>query len=232
MKNVTILGDGLLGSELKTQNPSWEVVSRKKDGFDVTNKKLFQSPILGVTNVIVNCVGCTDTYSQDRDKHWNTNVVGVKNLLDYCDKWGCKLVHISTDYIYANSVSNASEEDVPTPCNTWYGYSKLVGDALVQLDINKHLIIRGTHKPNPFPYEKAWLNQIGNFDYVDVIASQISQLIEKKCTGIFNVGTELKSMFNLAQQTNPQVIPTNLMPQEIPKNVSLSIDKFKTHTQK
>ena len=32
---------------------------------------------------------------------------------------------------------------------------------------NNYLICRMTHKPNPFPYDKAWNNQIVNFDYVD-----------------------------------------------------------------
>ena len=59
--------------------------------------------------------------------------------------------------------------DLEKPTNsTWYGYTKLVADALVQLESNYHLIVRTTHKEKPFPYSVAWEDQIGNFDYVDV----------------------------------------------------------------
>jgi dTDP-4-dehydrorhamnose reductase len=56
------------------------------------------------------------------------------------------LVHISTDYLYSGSVSNASESDVPVHCNNWYGYTKLLADGLVQLESNNYLICRCTHK--------------------------------------------------------------------------------------
>ena len=40
-----------------------------------------------------------------------------------------KLLQFSSDYVYGNSVSNASEEDVPVHAKTWYSYSKLISDA-------------------------------------------------------------------------------------------------------
>ena len=131
------------------------------------------------------------------------------------------MVHISTDYVYTNSVNNASENDVPIHGDNWYSYTKLLGDSYVQLNENS-LILRGTHKQRPFPYNKAWLDQIGNFDYVDVMANLIKQLIEKEATGLYNVGTELKTMFNLAGDITPDFAPIN-----VPKNVSMNINKLK-----
>jgi len=223
MSNIVILGDGLLGSELITQT-GWEYFSRKKDNFDITDKSFIRHPKFGVNVTLINCIAHTDTYSDDKDKHWNTNVVGVKNLLEYCEKWGCKLVHISTDYIYANSKSYASEKDIPVHCNNWYGYTKLVADALVQLDSDKHLIIRETHKPTPFPFDKAWEDQIGNFDYVDKIASLIIKLVEQNCKGVYNVGTKTKSIYDMASQTK-KVIPAT-KPSNVPSNTTMNLDKL------
>ena len=58
----------------------------------------------------------------------------VAELVDYCNNHNKKIIHISTDYIYANSFQNADEEiTVPAQIETWYGYTKLLGDAYVQL---------------------------------------------------------------------------------------------------
>ena len=211
--NVLVLGDGLLGKEICKQT-SWPYLSRKSTGFDIDNFMCMQIP--KEVNVIVNCIACTDTYSNDQKKHWDVNYIFVKTLIDYCNSLHIKLVHISTDYLYANSVEDASENDVPVHCNNWYGYTKLLADGLVQLMMKDYLLIRGTHKPKPFPYDKAWINQVGNFDYVDVIASQIIKLINKDSRGIFNIGTEFKSMYVLANRTKPDVM-IEMSPDYIPK---------------
>jgi len=220
--NILVLGDGLLGKEIVSQT-GWPYLSRKSTGFDIDNFMCMQIP--KTTNVIVNCIACTDTYSNDRKKHWDVNYVFVKTLIDYCNSSHIKLVHFSTDYLYANSIENASENDVPVHCNNWYGYTKLLADGLIQLMMKDYLLIRETHKPKPFPYDKAWLNQTGNFDYVDVIASKIIELINKDSRGIFNVGTNKKNMYGLALQTNPNV-ESVAAPINTPKNTTMNISKM------
>jgi hypothetical protein len=82
----------------------------------------------------------------------------------------------------------------------------MADEYLISKNVN-FLICRCSFKPNPFPYDTAWINHIGNFDYVDVISSLIIKLINSHATGVFNVGTEIKSIYNLALKTNPSVIP-------------------------
>ncbi len=220
--NILVLGDGLLGGEIVKQT-GWQYLSRKLTGFNIHDFMCMQIP--KDTNVIVNCIACTDTYSNDRNKLWDVNYAFVKTLIDYCNSSQIKLVHISTDYLYANSVEDASENDVPVHCNNWYGYTKLLADGLVQLMMKDYLLIRGTHKPKLFPYDKAWIDQIGNFDYVDVIASQIIKLINKGSRGVFNVGTDKKSMYSLALQTNPNVESVEA-PINTPKNTTMNVSKM------
>ena len=217
---VLVLGDGLLGSEIVKQT-NWDYVSRKKDGFDITKNNF---DFYGY-DVIINCIAFTNTYSNDREINWNINYKAVANLVDYCNNFNIKLVHISTDYVYTNSISDASEDDIPVHGNNWYSYTKLLADAYIELKSNNYLICKGTHKPNPFPYEKAWADQWGNFDYVDVIASLIVNLVMSNNFGIFNVGTEFKSMFDLAKQTNKNVKPAG-KPKHVPKDTSMDISKL------
>jgi hypothetical protein len=218
-----ILGDGLLGSEIHNQT-KWDFISRKKDGIDITDFDSW-SDKMNQYDIIINCIANTNTYSTLKKEHWDINYKFILDLINYSNEKGKKLVHISTDYIYTGSIENASENDVPVHCNNWYGYTKLLGDGLMQLMSKNYLLCRCTHKPNPFPYESAWIDQIGNFDYVDKISSIIIKLINEDRFGVYNVGTETKNMYELAKQTK-EVTPIN-SPRHVPKNTSMSLDKLK-----
>ncbi len=220
---ILVLGDGLLGSELVKQT-GWNYVSRKKGDFDIND--LINHLNKHDVNVIINCIANTDTYSTDKESHWDLNCRFVSDLIKYCNGRHIKLVHISTDYIYSGSVDNASEDDVPVHCNNWYGYTKLIGDGLVQLQSNNFLLIRCTHKPTPFPYDAAWINQIGNFDYVDVIANLIIKLINNGYSGVINLGSEVKTMHELAKQTKP-IVGKSFAPSKVPHNTTMNITKLK-----
>ena len=239
MNNVVILGDGLLGSEIAKQT-KWDIISRKNNMFDITKEHKFAPYFINAYDgviftkkydVIVNCIANTQTYSSNKEDHWNINYKGVADLVDFCNKWDIKLVHISTDYVYTNSKFNASENDIPIHGDNWYSYTKLLADAYIELRSNNYLICRETHKPYPFPYEKAWIDQIGNFDYVDIMAKNIINLINTKATGIFNIGTELKTMYDLALKTQKNTTPA-LKSSYVPSNTSLNTDKLKTWLSK
>ena len=229
---IVVLGDGLLGSDVVKQT-GWEYLSRKKDGFDLTQGEKFNQYFVenyhGVAfaakyDCIVNCIAYTNTYSPSKELNWDVNYKGVADLVDFCNKWKIKLIHISTDYVYTNSISEASENDIPIHGNNWYSYTKLLADAYIELRSNNYLICRETHKPNPFPYNKAWIDQIGNFDYIDKISSIIIQLIKMDCVGIFNVGTELKSIYDLASKTI-SATPV-LKPNNVPSDTSMNLNKL------
>lgn len=229
---IVVLGDGLLGSEIIKQT-NWDYISRKKDKFDITNPDNYQNYFIEIFDgilatkkydIIVNCIANTNTYSSNKEEHWKVNYEGVANLTDFCNKWNIKLVHISTDYVYTNSIDEASENDVPIHGNNWYSYTKLLADAYIELKSTNYLICRETHKPKPFPYETAWIDQVGNFDYIDKISSLIIKLIQINANGIYNVGTELKSIYTLAKTTSN--VRPSLKYKDVPSNTSMNITKL------
>lgn len=231
---VLVLGDGKLGSELVKQT-GWNYISRKQNNFNIHNLNQFDFYFIGnydgviywkEYDVIVNCIANTSTYGGDKKSIYETNYIFPKNLSDYCHNNKIKLVHISTDYIYANSVSFATEESIPSPLSSWYTYYKLLADEYISLTNPNHLICRCSFKSNPFEFDMAWVDQIGNFDYVDVIANLIIELINKDAFGIVNVGTELKTMYDLAKRTKPDVEPA-LRPKHIPADITINTDKLK-----
>jgi len=222
--SILIIGDGLLGSEIIKQT-GWEYISRKKDNIDFTDIKTYEEKLNGF-DTIINCVAYTETYSLDREKHRKTNYESIVNLSDYCTQNNKKLIHISTDYVYTLSMENSNEETLPLISNNWYSYYKLMADEYLISKNNNFLICRCSFKPNPFPYHTAWINHIGNFDYVDVISSLIINLINGNAIGVFNVGTEIKSIYNLALKTNSGAIPS-LRPNNVPHDVTMDITKLK-----
>jgi len=223
---VLIIGDGLLGSELKKLNPTWGVLSRKQNDLDINQSEVWSKTLIDY-DVVVNCIAHTNTYDINKDKHWEVNYKFVDELIKYCNIYDVKLVQISTDYVYANSVSNASEDSVPVHHNSWYAYTKLLADGLTQLKSKNYLLIRCGFKPTPFPYPVAPSVVLGNFDYVDTIAEMISTMIQKSYVGLYNVGTELKTMHQLALDTNHSVLKSDQLPiKDMPTNVSMDLTKL------
>lgn len=224
MNKFVILGNGLLGKELAKQT-GWDILSRSVDGMDLTDITTWAHLLLPY-DTIINCIAYTNTYDNNKEKHWDTNYKAVVELMDYCNNHNKKLVHISTDYVYTNSQEVQDEEGIPVHQATYYAYTKLLADGYIELKGKNYLILRGTHKPTPFPYKQAWINHSGNFDYVNIIADYYIKLIKNDAKGLFNVGTEFKSMYHLALKTNPDVIPTYNDDIRVPSNVNMKITKL------
>jgi len=223
MDRIVILGDGLLGSELHKQT-GWDYLSRKRDGLDFNDPTTYFAKLRDY-NVVINCIANTNTYSEDKSSMWETNYKSVSRLCEWCNEHDIKLIHISTDYVYANNTHVPSEDDVPIHADNWYSYTKLLADAYIELKGKDYLIIRCSHKPTPFPYSKAFVDVSGNFDYVDVIAENIIKLIDLKATGIYNVGTANKTIWMLAQKTVNN-IQGAMAPRNMPNNTNMNITKF------
>lgn len=224
MKNV-ILGDGLLGSEIfKLTN--WDQISRKKNNIDFCSPKTYIDKIKNY-DTIINCIGFVNAYSDDKERHYLVNYKAVTDLCDFCQNENKKLIQISTDYVYGCTKKSENEEiDLPHFSPDWYSYYKLLADEYIMLKSNNYLICRCSFKKRPFPYEKAWINLVGNFDYVDVISQLIIDLINKNSYGMFNVGTEIKTMYELAVKTRPDVKKAH-KPDCVPDNTTMNITKLK-----
>jgi dTDP-4-dehydrorhamnose reductase len=220
---VIILGAGKLGSEISNQT-GWDLLSRKEDGIDAINFEEWKDRLKDY-DVVVNCIANTDTYSTNEIAHRRINYDFVVDLSDYCSGKGIKLVHISTDYVYADSVSNASEMDIPRPADNWYSYTKLLADEYIQSFCKSYLICRLSHKPRPFPFDSAWVDVKTSADYVDVIADLVIKVIQLKAEGVYNIGTEPKTIFELASKSRN--VNESYAPSHVPKDATMNIQRMK-----
>lgn len=219
---IVILGSGLLGKELKSQT-GWDILSHEKDGIDANHFDEWMDKLQRY-DIIINCIANTDTYSEDKTDHINVNYRFVTHLVKYCNEMGKKLVHISTDYVYSNSNNPKTEEDVPVHHSSWYGYSKLLSDAHVELECERFLLCRLSHKPKPFPYNEAWGDVLTNADYTPIIVGLLVDLINENVTGVYNVGTEEKTIYELAKRT--KLVGRTKSPPHVPKNNLMNISKL------
>jgi hypothetical protein len=76
-------------------------------------------------------------------------------------------------------------------------------------------------------FDKGLVSQVGNFDYIDVVSKIYIDLIEGDAQGIYNVGTELKTMYDLGKRTKDDIIPTNeKFNDTMPLDVSMNLEKL------
>jgi dTDP-4-dehydrorhamnose reductase len=220
---VLVLGKGKLGGEIVKQT-GWDYLCRAEHEITIDNFDEWKNR-MDEYDVVVNCIANTDTYSDNKEKHWKANYELVTFLAEYCDDNRKKLVHISTDYLYQKSVEDAKEEDEPLFDHSWYLMTKLLADEYLKEHAKNYLICRLSHKPHPFPYESAWVDIVTNADYTPVIAGLVIELIKNGAEGLYNVGTERKTIYELAQRTNKSVLKS-IAPPHIPKNVTMNISKM------
>ncbi len=213
-----ILGDGLLGSELKKQT-NWDIYSRKLNSLDIENKSAL-TKLISNYEIVINCIADTQTYSENKDNHYKVNYRFACDLSNICEKLNIKLIHISTDYVYANNLPVTSEDEMPLPAKNWYSYTKLLADEYISQTNSNHLICRLSHKPYPFPYDEVW-DVITSGDTVDKIASLLVELIEKNAIGLLNVGTGTKNLYKIAP--NKKIIEK---PSYVPYDTSMNLTKM------
>jgi dTDP-4-dehydrorhamnose reductase len=185
-------GTGKLGIELK-KYLSGDYLGRENFDFtkQIKKKKKY--------NLIIHMGAYTDVKKAetvDKNKCFMVNVYGTFNLVQ--NYKNTPFIYISTEYAH-------------NPINV-YSLTKKLGEEIVKTH-PKHLIIRTSFKPNPFPFSKAYIDQYTQGDYVDVIAKLLAKKIKewnRKTCKLEYLGTERKTMFELAKRTRPDVKPNKV----------------------
>jgi dTDP-4-dehydrorhamnose reductase len=233
MKYLLTGGTGVLGKEVQKHLVCFAISSKEWDisvGAPMGFYNQYQREMRGVC-CIIHAGAYTDVPKSEINRRdaIDINIFGTKYVKDLASIMGIKMVYISTDYIYEGEVGNYDEESMPKPFN-FYGFTKLAGESYMD---NKDLIIRTSFKPNiPWPFPKAFTDLYTSADYVDVVAEQIAILIKSGASGVYNVGTERKSVYDLAVSRNPDVLPMSredIKSVKLPRDISMDITKLKNN---
>ena len=93
---------------------------------------------------IINCAAHTnvDGCEKDVDNAYKINAIGPRNLAIAANKYGAKLVHISTDYVFGGDGDRPYTEFDDTNPQGMYGKTKLAGEKFVKEFCKEHFIVR------------------------------------------------------------------------------------------
>lgn len=138
--------EGQLAQALKNQQFDAEVLFFTKKEFDLTDFDQMDTVFVKYNpTLIIN----TAAYTKVDDAETNQNLAeqvngtGIGNIADLCKKYDCKLIHISTDYVFNGEKQSPYLEDDLTNPVTAYGKSKLAGEeAILSSGLQEFAIIR------------------------------------------------------------------------------------------
>ena len=115
---------------------------------DITDKNAVFSAIEKANpDVVIHCAAWTAVDAaedaENFEKVRNINVKGTKNIAEICKKIGCKMIYISTDYVFNGQGNEPWQADCKNfaPLNV-YGQSKLDGEFAVANLLDKYFIVR------------------------------------------------------------------------------------------
>lgn len=148
---------------------------------DITDREAVEKIISEVNpDAVIHCAAWTAVdLAEDEDKHAKVRAInagGTQNIADACKKQDCRMMYISTDYVFNGQGTEPWQPDCKdyAPLNV-YGQTKLEGELAVSGTLEKYFIVRiawvfGLNGNN---FIKTMLNVGKKYDTVRVVNDQI-----------------------------------------------------------
>jgi dTDP-4-dehydrorhamnose reductase len=142
--------DGQLAKEIRFLSKERRGIQIKffnKEDLDITDKKDLKKSLNKYNpDFFINCAAYTavDKAEKDSKKAYQVNSIGAKNVAKACRKHDCTLIHISTDYVYNNSLRRPLKETDPCEPKGVYAKSKYEGEQNILSEWQKSIIIRSS----------------------------------------------------------------------------------------
>lgn len=249
---------GQLGYDVvrELQSRGHEAIGVDIEEMDITDETAV-SRVMEETapEAVIHCSAFTavDRAEEERELCYKVNVEGTENIAKMCQKLGCKMLYLSTDYIFSGEGQRPWEpEDTPSPLNA-YGQSKYQGEVALRQYVDKYFIVRiswvfGINGNN---FIKTMLrlgkengavkvvdDQIGSPTYTFDLAKLLVDMIETEQYGAYHVTNEgicswyefAKEIFQEANMKEVTVIPVSSeefpVKAKRPKNSRMSKEKL------
>ena len=231
MENMSVAATGLTGligsrlEELLSRDFEWRAL-RYEDRFDITSPEKVDKAISSFNGeAVLHLAAFTDLNAANKEQGDKTgmcyriNVLGTRNIVGACQKFGKYLIHVSTDAVFGGGKQSAyTEEDKPEPIE-WYGQTKFWAEEEVLKSGCRAVIVRfaypfraGFEPKKDFVRKiigqltagekiKMFTDTIFTPTFVDDIAVAIKMILTKSPTGIFHVvGSTALSPFAAAKE--------------------------------
>lgn len=251
---------GQLGYDVvrELQKRGHEAVGVDIDEMDITDAAAVERVMTEVQpDAVIHCSAYTAVDRAEEDKDIEicrrVNVDGTENIAKICKKLDCKMLYLSTDYIFSGDGERPWEpDDEASPLNA-YGQSKYDGELALKKYVEKYFIVRiswvfGINGNN---FIKTMLrlgrengavkvvdDQIGSPTYTYDLARLLVDMIESDRYGAYHATNEgicswyefAKEIFRAAGMDNVSVTPVKSgefpVKAKRPKNSRMSKEKL------
>jgi len=216
-------GSGLLGTELLKLGV--DLVAPAREALDISDGGAVADFVADLMpDLILHAAAATDNRRIETHPAIaiDTNIIGTANLAKACLDSRIRLVYLSTDYVYQGNRGHYAETDEILPVNL-YAWTKLAGEAAVRA-VSNHLIIRTSFGSSKFDYAAAFTDQWSSKEYVDTMAPWILDAALGPLTGVLNIGGPRRTLYDYAEQRNPDIIAAKREESAHPSSQDTSLD--------
>lgn len=184
-KNVLVTGaNGQLGSELRERqqrsNNPFRFIYTDFDELDITDAaQVLDFVERGGIRYIINCAAYTNVEKAESEAEEVAliNVSGVEHLARAARKYGCRMLHISTDFVFDGQSSTPyTETDRPNPLSV-YGKTKWKGEEVLQACADEWIILRTSWLYSSYGnnFVKTMLRLMNEREEIAVVSDQIGR---------------------------------------------------------
>lgn len=261
MKVLVTGVNGQLGHDvvIELEKRGHEAIATDAEEMDITDEALVDEIIWNIKpDAVIHCAAYTavDKAEDNVDICRKVNSNGTDNIAKACKKVGCKMMYISTDYVFDGEGERPWEPDdeVTAPLNV-YGQTKYEGEQAVRTQVDKHFIVRiaWVFGVNGHNFIKTMLklgkqngavkvvcDQIGSPTYTEDLSVLLCDMIESEKYGTYHATNEgLCSWYDFAceifkaagMDVNVTPVKSEEFPSRAkrPKNSRMSKDKLEAN---
>lgn len=213
MKILVIGADGQMGSDIVEAFGSSHPVGLLHSDIEISDPASVEGTFAQYEpELVINTAAFHNVPQCENDdaKAFRVNALGAKFLALNCRKYGSRLLHFSTDYVFDGKKRQPyTEEDPPNPLNV-YGVSKLMGEYYIKSIMDRYFIVRtsglyGSHKCKAkggnfidtmkrLSKEQSEIKVVSDEfltpTYTRDLADQIKKLVETDHFGLYHITNE------------------------------------------
>lgn len=161
MDNLALRGHQGVGTDILPAAPN---APFEYFGMDITDRSAVSNAILALRpDAVIHCAAWTNVDgaedAENYDQVMAINAEGTEYIAEACAKAGCKMIYLSTDYVFGGEGTAPWQPDDTAfaPLNV-YGRSKLMGEDAVRRLLHKFFIVR-----------TAWVFGLNGKNFIDTM---------------------------------------------------------------